>query len=161
MIILLTKGILLLALYFVFIQDIKEREVYWFLFPVIGVCCSVLLIKNIVTELVLPTLLINISFIGFLIIVLFIYTKFILKTSLKTTFGSGDVFFFFVVAFSFSSVSFIILFVFALVCALVLHLISNKKSKFITVPLAGYMSLFFAISYVSHWLGFLPSLYQI
>jgi hypothetical protein len=68
---------------------------------------------------------------------------------------------FFVLAFSFSSISFIILFVFGLIFSLVLHLLLKKKSKHSTVPLAGYLSLFFSIAYVSHWGGILKSVYII
>ena len=36
-----------------------------------------------------------------------------------------------------------------------------KKQKTVTVPLAGYMSLFFLISYVCHWAGVVNAVYTI
>ncbi|WP_452596852.1 hypothetical protein [Pontimicrobium sp. MEBiC01747] len=79
----------------------------------------------------------------------------------KNTFGLGDVLLFIGLTLSFSTTSFIILFVFSLVFALVLHLFFKTKTKIASVPLAGYLSLFFASVYVSHWLGAIPYIYII
>jgi len=98
---------------------------------------------------------------GILLLVVYIYSKFKLKTALKNTFGMGDILLFLGLAFSFSSISFVVLFVFALVFSLVLHLFLKKKSSYDTVPLAGYMSLFFMIAYATHWLGGIPHIYSI
>lgn len=145
----------------VFIQDIKERQVYWFLFPIIGLCSGILLYLNTFFDVFYLTLLINLLFIVALIGVVSLYSWLKLKTSISNTFGLGDGLLFFALAFSFSSVSFFILFVFGLLFSLVLHLVLKKKSKQSTVPLAGYLSLFFAITYLSHWIGILKSVYSI
>jgi hypothetical protein len=68
---------------------------------------------------------------------------------------------FFALVFSFSSVSFIIIFICSLVFSLVIHLSVKQKSKYKTIPLAGYMSLFFLITYVSYWSGLIGGLYKI
>jgi len=161
MILVIVKCILLTTFLFVFFQDIKERQVYWFLFPIIGLCCGVLLYKKQIPEIVLYTVTTNVLFVVSLLVIVFMYSKFKLKTAFKNTFGLGDVLFFFAIAFSFSSISFIILFVFALIFSLVLHLFLKRKSTYKTVPLAGYMSLFFACIYVTHWLGFINTIYSI
>ncbi len=145
----------------VLIQDIKERQVYWFLFPMIGLLSGVLLYQNLFPDLFYKTVLLNLAFVGILIAVVFLYSKLRLKTSVLNTFGLGDGLLFLALAFSFSSISFIILFVFGLVFSLVLHLVLKRKSKQTTVPLAGYLSLFFAITYLSHWVDILKSVYLI
>jgi len=145
----------------VFFQDIKERQVYWFLFPVIAICTGILLYNNLLTEVFFMTLLINISFVLILLGVVYLYSKFKLKTGLSQTFGLGDGLLFFALAFTFSSISFITLFVFGLIFSLAIHLVLKRKSKYKTVPLAGYISLFFVICYMSYWAGILKSVYTI
>ena len=112
-------------------------------------------------ELFKTTLIINLVFVLFLILVILIYSKYKLKTTMSQAFGLGDMLLFFALAFTFSSVSFLVLFVFGLVFSLILHLFLKSKSKHKTVPLAGYLSLFFAITYLAHWLGILKSVYTI
>ena len=145
----------------VFYQDMKERMVYWFLFPIIAICSGILLYNNMLTEVFKTTVMINLVFVVFLITVVFAYSKLKLKTSITQTFGLGDMLLFFALAFTFSSVSFLILFVFGLIFSLVLHLFLKNKSSHQNVPLAGYLSLFFAIVYISHWTGILKSVYTI
>ena len=156
------KVVLIVSLLLVFYQDIKERLVYWFLFPIIAVCSGTLLYNTMYPEAFKTTLIINLGFVSFLIFVVFSYSRLKLKTSMTETFGLGDVLLFFALAFTFSSVSFIILFVFGLVFALILHLLVKRRTTVHkTVPLAGYLSLFFAIGYIAHWVGILTSVYSI
>lgn len=145
----------------VFLQDIKERQVYWFLFPIIVICSGILLYNSLSAEVFFMTLLINMLFVLILLGVVYLYSKFKLKTELSQTFGLGDGLLFSALAFTFSSISFITLFVFGLIFSLAIHLVLKRKSKYKTVPLAGYMSLFFAICYVSYWVGILKSVYTI
>lgn len=143
------------------LQDVKDREVYWFLFPVIGLSCGILLFYNTKSSFFLTTVLINLLYVSFMFFVIFLYAKLKLETSFKNVFGLGDLFLFLMLSLSFSNVSFIILFVFSLIFSLVIHIAIKHRLKNKTVPLAGYMSLFFALTYLSHWIGFLPSLYLI
>jgi len=102
---LLIKLLLIITLFFIFIQDLKERQVFWFLFPILGLCTGFLLYQNALPELVLP--------------------------------------------------------VFSLIFSLILHLFLSRNSTLKTVPLAGYMSLFFACVYTSNWFGLINSVYTI
>lgn len=145
----------------VLIQDIKERQVYWFLFPLIGLCAGILLYQNTFSQLFYTTIVINLAFVLILLTVIFLYSKLKLKTSISNTFGLGDSLLLFAFIFSFSSISFIVLFVFGLIFSLILHLILKKNSRHQSVPLAGYLSLFFAIVYISNWIGILESVYTI
>ncbi|WP_218841523.1 hypothetical protein [Winogradskyella undariae] len=155
------KIILIVALIMVFIQDRKDREVYWFLFPIIAFASGVLLYNRMQPELFFITSIINMLFIIILFTVVFLYSKFKLRTSITNTFGLGDGLLFMALAFTFSSVSFMILFVFGLIFSLLIHVIFKKKSKYKTVPLAGYLSLFFMIIYLSYWLDITPNIYTI
>jgi len=156
---LLIKIVLTLIFGCILYQDVKERQVYWFLFPACGLCCAILFYIKTIEVLFYLSILFNLVFVIILLLIVYVYTKFKIKTTFDKVFGLGDVLLFLALALSFSSISFIVLFCSALIFALLLHLVLNKKST--TVPLAGYMSLFFGCTYLSYWLGFINSLYSI
>ena len=142
-------------------QDIKERQVYWFVFPAIAVLAGILLYKNTVRPVFLWTILINLGVILTLLSTIFLYSKFKLRTSISKTFGLGDALLFLALAFTFSSISFLLLFVFGLLFSLLLHLTVKSRTSNHTVPLAGYLSLFFALAYIGHWLHLVPNPYTL
>ena len=142
-------------------QDIKERKVYWFLFIIVASSAGYLYYTHTFFELFWRTSLINLGIIGIVFLVLEAYSKFKLKVALKDVFGLGDALLFFGVCFAFPVAAFIIFFVFSLLFSLLLHLILKQKTKETSVPLAGYMSLFFIGIYLLHWTGFLPNIYSI
>lgn len=153
------KAILIMGLLTIFYQDLKHREVSWFLFPLVGILVGLLHYQKSTTTVFITFSLINLAFIGVLIGVVFLYSKLKLQQSLAKTFGLGDGFLFIALAFSFPSINFSVLLVFGLLCALLLHLVLKQKSQHTTVPLAGHLSLFFAIVYLSYWLGIIDTLY--
>jgi len=153
------KIALIVSLAFVLIQDLKERQVYWFLFPITAILCGILHYHSTLPELFYTAVILNLSFTSLLLLIVFLYAKFKLKTGFSQVFGLGDVFLFIALAFSFSTVSFVVLFISALVFALLLHLSLNKKTT--TVPLAGYLSLFFGVVYMAYWFEIIHSLYSI
>lgn len=155
------KIVLIASFTLVFYQDLKERKVFWFLFPIIAVSSAFLMYSNMFETLFLTTIILNVSLIILLLLTVFIYAKLKLKTALSKTFGLGDGLLFFALAFTFSSISFFILFVFGLIFSLLLHLFFKSSSKFETVPLAGYLSFFFALSYLASWSGILTNLYTV
>lgn len=132
----------------IFFQDYKDRTVYWFLYPVTGIVVLILQIQIVSISVALVNSGINLLFIGFLLFFCYWYAQIKLKKSLlQSVLGLGDVLFFTAIAFSFSIVSFLILFVFALLFSLILHFVLKNKHTEQTVPLAGYMSLFYATVY--------------
>ncbi len=143
--------ILLLGVFFlVFLQDYKERKVYWFLYPIIGFLVFFLQVEFVPIRFALINSGFNLGFVFSLLLVCYLYAKLKLHQSLlKEVFGLGDLLFFVFIAFSFSIISFQILFVFSLVFSLVLHLVikNSETQTYKSVPLAGYMSLFFAVVY--------------
>ncbi len=140
-----------LLLIFVFLvvlyQDFKNRLVYWFLYPTIGILAFIIQLNNLPIEIALYNLGFNLLFVGIILSISLVYLRF-RNLNFKSTIGLGDVLFFVFITTTFSIVSFIVLFVFSLVFSLILHLVLNYKKEKSTVPLAGYMSLFFGGIYL-------------
>lgn len=153
------KIILILALGLILYQDIKERQVYWFLFPTITFCFGALFFRKTLAELFITAVVLNIIFIAAVLLLVFLYSR--LKLKNKDSIGIGDVLFFISAAFGFSTISFIVLFIASLVFSLILHTLTTKSQPSNTVPLAGYMSLFFGLALLAYWTGFIQSVYQI
>ena len=158
---LILKIILALSFLSVFIQDIKERQVYWILFPITGLLCAILFYYNTLPELFYSSIILNFIFTFLLVYIIHLYARVKLKTTILKTIGLGDLFLFLALSLSFSTISFIIIFISSLIFSLVLHAATSKNKKIITVPLAGYMSLFFLITYLTHWSGYVNLVYTI
>lgn len=142
------KLLIIINFSLILFQDCKDRKVYWFLYPALGILAFVLQMNFIPIYSVLINTGFNLLFISVLLIICFLYASFKLKKNLlKEVFGLGDVLFFIFISFSFSVVSFFVLFVFSLIFSLLLHLVLQHRQKEKTVPLAGYMSLFFGAVY--------------
>ena len=121
---------------------------YWFLYPLVGILVFLLQIAVLPFYSVLINSVINLVFVAVLLLVCYAYSSIKLKKNLlKDVFGLGDVLFFIFIAFSFSIISFFILFVFSLLFSLLLHFTLKNNQTEQTVPLAGYMSLFFGVVY--------------
>jgi hypothetical protein len=140
------KLILVIVFAFVLYQDFKSRLVYWFLYPIIGVLAFVIQLQNLPVSIALTNLGFNLLFVVLILGVSTLYIKF-RNLDFKNTIGIGDILFFLFIAGTFSIVSFLVLFVFSLVFSLILHIVLNNKKDQATVPLAGYMSLFFGVVY--------------
>ena len=167
--IILIKIILLISLLLILYQDIKQRQIWVILLPIFAVTGSLLFYYSTMTSFFLYSILINLALVGVLILINYLFAKFILKMSLfKEALGIGDVLFFIAFAMSFPTISFINFFVFSLLFSLVLQMMLKLFSKekkqitednFNTIPLAGYMSGFLIAIYSYHWLGFYQSIY--
>lgn len=105
----------------------------------------------------------NVIFVTILIATVFLYTKFKFgKTKkLQSVIGIGDLLLLLFLCLSFSTISFCIVLVGSFVFSLAIHIVINKKSNLVTVPLAAYMSLFFSMTYIAFWSGIIDSLYNI
>lgn len=143
------KCAIIVILILIFIQDFKDRMVYWYYYAAVGIFAFVLQADAIG---LIPTLInaaANLIFTGVLVGGVYAYSKFRMQVQfVNGVIGAGDLLCFIALASTFSIISFIIIFVFSLIFSLVLHLYLKKKSADQTVPLAGYMSLFFAAVYV-------------
>ena len=141
------KIVLIFILLFIFWQDCKDRMVYWFLYPLSGILFFVLQAHNIGYQLSLINSGINLGFIFIIILAAGLYSGFVIKKKLSESIGIGDLFMFISLCLTFSTETFIILFVFSLFFSLLLHQYFKDTAEHQTIPLAGYMSLFFAAVY--------------
>ncbi len=140
------KLLLIIVFSIVLFQDFKNRLVYWFLYPIIGILAFAIQLYNLPLVIAFFNLGFNLVFVALILGVSFFYIR-IRNWDFKNAIGIGDVLFFVFIAATFSIVSFVILFVFALLFSLILHFVLSLKEKQQTVPLAGYMSLFFGVIY--------------
>jgi hypothetical protein len=144
----LLKLLLLSVFFLILYQDCKYRKVFWFLYPIVGILVFLLHINFVPIYTALINAGINLLFTSTLLLVCYLYAAVKLKKPLlNEVFGLGDLLFFISISFSFSIVSFFVLFVFSLIFSLLLHFVLKHKQIEITVPLAGYMSLFFGVIY--------------
>ncbi len=136
--------------FYIFWQDYKDRMVFMFLYPVVAVFGLTIQLLQFDWQVVLAASILNIVLVAIIVLVLYLYAKFILqKTFVNGVIGSGDLLFFGAICLIFPTVSFIILFAFSIFTALVLHVLLNRFYKqHNSVPLAGYMALFFALVFL-------------
>jgi len=143
------KIILIIIFLLIFWQDSKDRLVYWFLYPLVGIVAFVIEGNRIGYLLAILTSLINLLLILIIIITGYLYSTLILrKKFVNESLGMGDLLLFIFLCFTFATTTFIILFVFSLFFSLILHQYFKNRSDHKTVPLAGYISLFFAAVYL-------------
>ena len=156
--------IVLASLALIFIQDLKERQVWLFLFPVFALAAAALFFLKIDTEIYFLTVTTNLLIVLFLLLVNTILARLLFKKRLLTDLMAwGDVLFFIGFALAFPTVSFIIFFVASLIFSGLLHLLFQKlqTKQLQGVPLAGHMAVFLMMVYLTHWVGLYESLYLI
>ena len=144
------KILIIIVFGIIFWQDGKERLVYWFLYPLLGILGFSIQLFYSDLSLIFINSAINLFFIITIVLILWVYTKLILKKDLLNKgIGIGDLLLFGFLSFCFSIISFFILFVFSLIFSLSLFLIlKRKKTETESIPLAGFMSVFFAVVYL-------------
>ncbi len=158
----LVKICLVATLALIFYQDLKERQVWFFLFPLFALLGTSLFYMNANSTTYLYAIMINLSIVILLLLVLFALAKWIWnKNLLKEALGLGDILFFIGFAVSFPTVSFINFFAFSMLFALIIHrvLARWKSLKHATIPLAGWMSLFLIMVYAAHWANLYDVMY--
>jgi hypothetical protein len=155
--VLVIKLLILLTLVLIFVQDIKSRSVYWFLFPVLIILFILLNVQqhHLFTESWQPVL-INMSFLllQFLLVSLYFSIKnrrWVMITA--NLLGWGDILFLLSITFYLSVVNFLFFYVislsFVLMIWLLWQLVSKEKNK--QIPLAGLQALFFTVFLASDW----------
>lgn len=144
------KVLLISVFAFIFWQDYKERLVYWFLYPAVGVLGFSIQSFFIDTITAIVNSAVNLCLVFTVLLILQVYTSLILKQKMfNKGIGIGDILFFVFLSFCFSIITFFILFVFSLLFSLLLSMAQKSaKNKSETIPLAGFMSIFFAAIYI-------------
>ena len=144
----LLKILIILSFLVIFWQDVKERQVYWFLYPLIGVIAFLINVLSTNLNIATVNTIINICIGGIIIIVAKLYSGIVLKKKfINASIGMGDILMLLFLSATFATISYIILLVFSLIFSMLMHLNFKKKDIHATVPLAGYIALFFAAVY--------------
>lgn len=146
--VLFIKLLIIVVFLSIFYQDNKERLVSAYLYFFVAILGITLYSFNTPTYLVMFfEILINLLIVSLVLALAFITNRLFFKYKfLNHSFGLGDLFMFLSICFLFPSTTFTIFFTFSLFFSLITHLTLNKKNK--TIPLAGYMSLFYALIYI-------------
>ena len=164
------KIIVMASLLAILCQDIKDRSVYWWLFLITATGFATLHIFSVGALQFAIHSVVNVAVILLILLILWGYARLIMRVDgLQDVFGLGDILFLFALAVGFSTVSFITFFVFGLIFSLSVHMLlgftlsrkRNLNKKETTVPLAGYLALFFSGVLVVHWVGLYDNLYTL
>ena len=157
----LLKLILLVVLGAIFYQDVRERLVYWFLFPLAGLVFGMIHFMKVGSAMFLIHIIFNVVLVSCILAVLWSYSAWRFKQKkFSQVFGLGDVLMMYALTFSFAPYSFVIVLVFGLMFSLLIQEVFNTTRKSLhytthdnsaeiliknTVPLAGYIALFFGL----------------
>jgi hypothetical protein len=155
--VLLTEILILVVLTLIFLQDLKSRAVYWFLFPILSILLIALRFQHTFSwSDWRKSVLINVGFITVQLIFLTLYFSLKNKKWVNITarlLGLGDILFLSSIAFYLSVLNFLFFYITSLIGVLILWLIwqgvSFKKNKHI--PLAGFQSLIFMLFLACDW----------
>ncbi len=124
-------------------QDLKDREVYGFVFPILMGLLGALHYQSVLDIHFYNALIMNGVILFFTIGLMYLYAVLrIKKPFFSEVFGIGDLLFFLALAIGFPTVTFTIILVFSLLFALIVWEVLKKNSKYTTIPLAGYMAIF-------------------
>lgn len=144
----IVKLILIITFLTILYQDYKNRLVYWFLYPLAGILAFTIQTQHNSLTGSLANSAANFVVIITVIIVSYIYSRVIMKKDfINGSIGIGDILLFLFLSLTFATITFIVLFSFSLFFSLILHIILKRKKTDTTVPLAGYISLFYAAVY--------------
>lgn len=155
------KTLLIGILIGIALQDFLERKVFLWLIVFSGLIISVFHFKKVNFEQFILSTILNFSIIISIIIILYIYSKILLKKPLNTTFGLGDFFFFLILAIGFPTATFLVIFSFSLLFSITIYYFFKKGSKYNTVPLAGLQATFLCMIFILNWALNLKNLYLI
>jgi len=141
-------------------QDIRDREVLWVLFPMLGTCLALTFGLQVGLSLFALTILINLVLTSCVIFLLWTVTRFLFrKPFLNVSFGLGDLLLLYMIALGFPTMTFVHLLVGSLLFSLVAFFLMKVLLRTETVPLAGLMGLFLMAMTLLSLIPGSPSLY--
>lgn len=147
-------------LFFVFYEDLKDRKVTLIVLVVLMLLGGFIHSQHQYVWVFLLSSLLNLSIILTIILVLYVYANFKLKTSLSVGFGLGDALFFIVMAVSFPTATFLVLFPASLLFSFVIAVFFKKRFKKL-IPLAGLQALYLGLTLVSNQWFHIINLYAV
>ena len=126
-------------------QDFKERKVTSILFIFAILLGGAMHIQQQDSGVFLAVIFVNLLIVFTLFFMLSMYAKIKMKQPIFNVFGLGDLLFFMVLAVSFPTLSFLVIFVFSLIFSWSIFMLIKQYLKEKTVPLAGLQSLFYCL----------------
>ena len=113
----------------VFYEDIKDRKVTFIVLVILLLLGGFIHSQHQNLWVFFLSSLLNLSIVLTIILVLYVYANFKLKTSLSKVFGLGDALFFIVMAVSFPTATFLVLFATSLLFSFVIAVLFKKTLK--------------------------------
>jgi hypothetical protein len=144
----------------VFYEDIKDRKVTFIVLIILLLLGGFIHSQHLNAWVFLLSSLLNLSIVLTIIMVLYVYANFKLKTSLSKVFGLGDALFFIVMAVSFPTATFLVLFATSLLFSFVIAVLFKKTLKKF-IPLAGLQALYIGLTLASNQLFHIINLYAV
>jgi hypothetical protein len=144
----------------VFYEDIKDRKVTFIVLVILLLLGGFIHSQHQNLWVFFLSSLLNLSIVLTIIMVLYVYANFKLKTSLSKVFGLGDAFFFIVIAVSFPTATFLVLFATSLLFSFVIAVLFKKTLKKF-IPLAGLQALYIGLTLASNQLFHIINLYTV
>ena len=144
----------------VFYEDIKDRKVTFIVLVILLLLGGFIHSQHQNLWVFFLSSLLNLSIVLTIILVLYVYANFKLKTSLSKVFGLGDAFFFIVMAVSFPTATFLVLFATSLLFSFVIAVLFKKTLKKF-IPLAGLQALYIGLALASNQLFHIINLYAV
>ena len=144
----------------VFYEDIKDRKVTFIVLVISLLLGGFIHSQHQNLWVFFLSSLLNLSIVLTIIMVLYVYANFKLKTSLSKVFGLGDAFFFIVMAVSFPTATFLVLFATSLLFSFVIAVLFKKTLKKF-IPLAGLQALYIGLTLASNQLFHIINLYTV
>jgi len=146
----LFKLLFILLSFVIFKQDSKDREVYWFLYPLTSIASIVLQLTYCQTWITFINIGINLTLVVVMLFTNWLYVLLIMKKRrfINEVIGTGDILFLLCLTTTFATIAFTVVLIFSMLFSLLLHIFMKDKSRHATIPLAGYMALFFSGIYI-------------
>lgn len=136
-------GILfILLLGVLFVQDFKERKVSLILLVLAILLGGAMHVQQQDSGIFLVAIFVNLLIVFTVFLMVSMYAKIKMKQPIFNVFGIGDLLFFMLLAVSFPTLSFLVIFVFSLIFSWSIFMLIKQYLKEKTVPLAGLQSLF-------------------
>lgn len=151
--------VVMISLGVIAVQDLREYQVWWFLFPIYAIAGGILFADTTYFELYRIVVAINgLILLGFFS-ALWLYVRLVLKKNFfKEAFGLGDVLLYVALAVSFPTLTFLIFLILMPIFSLILSKVLRPRKKNV-IPFAGYVGILLIGIYGAHWLGLYKTLY--
>ena len=136
--------LMIVLLLWIFYEDIKERKITLISMLLLLFLGAYLHYEKQILEVFLINSIVNLTLVVLVVAILWVYSKFRLKSELFKVFGTGDFLFFLFLAVSFPITTFLVIFSCSLIFSLLVSIVFQKRIKR-WVPLAGLQALFLSV----------------